>query len=425
LAGQGHEVLLFEMGPGPGGRSFSYRAGGFCLDTGAAFITNFYPRFLGLARELGCDGSIRELHRITGLCFEGETARLNVGSAVSFLRFPFLTLGEKLRMAMWTARLTLRRRRYDIADPATLLDVDGQSVEEHALAAVGAGPYHYLVRPGIEPFWYFRCEDVSEGLLVGLTAHAAGARFYYLDGGIDQLCQRMAASADLRLQTEVIGLEAVGERVRVDARTASGETSEVVDAVVLASTASVAGRLVAPLPEGWVSQSQRDFLSSQRYVANVHAAFRIPRLETEPVAGSVFPCGPGHHEIAALSFHRFREPRGEVCPDELVSLYLSDEASREMMSYGDDEVFSRCLALARTLAPEIPEDAAPFHLVRRAEAIPVHAVGRYRLAHEFECEQAARGGPVLFCGDYLGTATLEGAVATGFAAARAVTTTSG
>jgi len=52
-------------------------------------------------------------------------------------------------------------------------------------------------------------------------------------------------------------------------------------------------------------------------------------------------------------------------------------------------------------------------MIGRQEAIPVHAVGRYRKAALFKEEQ--RGRALQFCGDYLATATIEGAIASGLA----------
>lgn len=419
LSRQGRDVVLYERGPAPGGRCLTHRERGHCLDTGAAFITNFYPRFMALAAELGCDGAIQELHRVTGLKRGDRVGLLNISSPSSFLRFPLLGLKHKARMALWTARLTLQRRRYDIACPETLLDVDARSVAEHAIEAVGAEAYHTLVRPGIEPFWYFRCEDVSEGLAVGLTAHAAGARFFHLEGGIDQVCQRMAQHAELHTHTEVTALQRRGDQIEVHSRRDGDDAVRLFDAVVIAATATTARHLIEALPETWVSRAQREFLDSQRYVANIHAAFRTRRLKDIPAAGSVFPCGPGQHEVAAVAFHRFRDSDPDAS-EELFSVYLSDEVSRDVMTLSDEALYQKCLTLAHQLLSVIPLDAEPFHLVRRKEAIPVHAPGRYKLAHQFQIEQTERGGPIFFCGDYLATATLEGAVATGAVVSKAM-----
>ncbi len=128
LTQQGHEVTVYERAPHIGGRTFTYRDGDDHLDTGAGFITNFYPRVTALTKRLGFADQIKELNRITGLFAQGHLAPMNVGSLVSFLKFPFMGLREKMRMAAWTGGLTLKRGRFDLGDPQTLEDLHARSV---------------------------------------------------------------------------------------------------------------------------------------------------------------------------------------------------------------------------------------------------------------------------------------------------------
>ena len=102
--------------------------------------------------------------------------------------------------------------------------------------------------------------------------------------------------------------------------------------------------------------------------------------------------------------------------DELISLYLSDAESCRLMQQSDSDVYAHVLSLARDIHPDISTESKPFYLVRRNEAIPVHEVGRYALADDFQKEQQANDGALRFCGDYLATATVEGAVTTGLTA---------
>ena len=87
------------------------------------------------------------------------------------------------------------------------------------------------------------------------------------------------------------------------------------------------------------------------------------------------------------------------------------------MSWTDDQIAARAIELARELYPAFPEEADIYHIARRDEAIPLHAVGRYKLAASFLDEQRANASPLQFCGDYLATATVDGAIATGLSTA--------
>ena len=183
---------------------------------------------------------------------------------------------------------------------------------------------------------------------------------------------------------------------------------------IVATTATVANRLTADLPIDLVSAGQREFLASQRYAANIHIAYRIPRLEIPPKVNSIFPSGAGRHALAALSFHRSKVDDFEQSQHELVSIYLSDPESRRVMDWSDETLAQHALQLGRVVYPALPSTANVFHIHRREEAIPIHEVGRYIRAVEFCKTQSVRSRRLYFCGDYLATATIDGAMATGY-----------
>ena len=180
----------------------------------------------------------------------------------------------------------------------------------------------------------------------------------------------------------------------------------------------MANRLTADIESTFISDEMRDFLSTQTYAANVHICYRIPRLSEDPRVNAIFPCGEGRHPLAALSFHRSKDSRPTTASDELISVYLSDPESRRVMDWSDEQLNHHGLELARRVYSPLPTEAQTFHIHRRLEAIPVHRVGRYRKAAEFKRNQDDPNRPLYFCGDYLSTSTIDGAVASGFAAAR-------
>ena len=419
LQSAGCSVRLFEQAPEIGGRTWTLRDGADHLDTGAGFITNFYPRVWQLARTEGFADQIRMLHRVTGLHNGRRLARLDVASPLSFLLFPLISLLDKVRMAWWTLRLTLRRKELDLALPEGLQGRDTRSIAQMAHQDLSPAVYHHLVRPGIEPFWYFACEDVSAALAETLTAHAAGASFYYVAGGIDRICHAMLKNVSVSTQTPATALALEGTQIRVSYTGPDGLESDLFDKVIVATTASVANRLTAELPESVMPWSLRAFLQSQTYAANIHIAFRMPRFPVALGLNSIFPTGEGPHPLAALSFHR---PKDQDVPTEheLVSVYLSDAESRRVMDWADDTLAAHAWRLAQAVCAALPETVPPvLHTHRRQEAIPVHAVGRYGAAVAFQQTQAEPGRAVFFCGDYLATATIDGAIATGRAAAAA------
>ena len=244
LSRGGYDVTVLEKADHLGGRTHTHRADGQHVDTGAAFITNFYKRTWRLAERIGFDDEIVELNRLSGLAASRRLAVLDIGSALSFLKFPFVTLLDKLRMLWFTLKLTLRRQKLDIAAPETLVEYDAESVSQWVNRSTNQRVLDYLVRPGIEPFGTFPADDVSAGLCAGLTAHAAGARFFYFKDGIDRICANLLQEVDVKTGVSVCDV-APGPDGRGVLVSVVGEAEQYAfDGVVIATTADVATRLV-------------------------------------------------------------------------------------------------------------------------------------------------------------------------------------
>ena len=66
--------------------------------------------------------------------------------------------------------------------------------------------------------------------------------------------------------------------------------------------------------------------------------------------------------------------------------------------------------MAKEFQPTLPNEFNPVAIFNRENAIPLHQVGRYKLANEIK---DAQKGDLVFAGDYLSCATVEGAIRSG------------
>jgi oxygen-dependent protoporphyrinogen oxidase len=403
----GHDVCLYERSSSLGGRALTWRDGGRIVDSGAGFFTSFYPTLFDVLHAVGMSADVIELDRRTVFVKHGIAAPLALGSLRSFAAYRWLSWRDKLRVAAHTLAVTARYRRLDVADPRTLVAIDDRSIAADARRRLGDGGYHHLVRPGVESFWYFSCDDASRALYLALYARAADARFFTLRNGMDSLCLRLMAGVEHRTGADVTALSQSGRGVTVHGVDADAPF----DAVVVATPAGEAAKLCRAVSQ--VPERQRAALARIRYVANVHACFRVASATGLGAATAAFPVGPGSHDIAAISCNRGKR-QGVTGGDELVSVYLSGDASERALAAPEETAFARAWQLARAFWPALPREAEPYRLAARREAIPIPAVGSYRDAAAFAAEQTP---PVVFAGDYLATATVEGALRTGLRAA--------
>lgn len=409
---RGVKVVLFERESGVGGRTRSQRSAGRVLDTGAGFFTNFYPTLDMVLKELNLTDQVVALSRSNQLVQDGRACDMTLGSIRSFARFPFVGTLPKLRMAAATAWSMLRYRSLELSNPASLATVDDASVTDYARRMVGESAYQYFVRPGIEPFWYVECDQVSRALFVALQARAADAHFFTLRDGMDTVCRELQQQLPtVHLNATVTSLECRGSRVVVHTKNGESEFG----AAIVATTASVAARLVSSLGDDIISDRQHAFLREQRYVPTIHCSYDVQASDCPRGASAAFPCGPGQHDVAAVGFNG-KKGQGEQAgygANEVVSIYLSAQETKRHLGESDAQLSDHSWQRARAFWPALPREGEPGTVIRHPQAIPVHAVGRYRKAAAFCASQA---GPIRFAGDYLATATVDGALASGLAA---------
>lgn len=423
LKQQNHDVTLFEAARQVGGRTFSYRKGGYHLDTGAGFFTNFYPTFMRTLKALGMKNEIISLDRTTSLIYQKKMGHLKLGSLRSYTQYPFLSLKNKLIMGAHAAHLTATRYRYNLTELKKLKAHDNQSIADFVRKELNEEIYQFIIRAGIEPFWYFSCENVSRSLYLALTAQAIDAKFYTLRQGMDTFCKKIACSLTLRLNHKVATI--VSDETTNTLRVTSSHTndmgeaikSELFDKVIIATTANIAHSITHTLNTRFISEFQRSYLQSQRYTPNIHTSYLVKQFRRQPQGTSLFPCGPGKHALAAIGFNSQKSEDIRRSKNELISIYMSGERSQQLITSPTSELSELCYQEARKTYRELPQQQTPFYQAVRTEAIPIPEVGRYHLAYQF---QEAQRGPIAFAGDYLTTPTIEGAIVSGESAVNAL-----
>ena len=411
----GHHVTLYEKNEAPGGRIQTWQGETASINTGAVFFTNFYPLLWELLGETGLARRIMSCDKAVVLSDRQQRYAYNVASVRSFFGIPWLSMKEKLRVIRHTVGLLLRKTRFDLADPRQLARFDHQSIADYARQHLGDTIYQYLVRPAIEPYWYFSCEQASAALMMALQAEVPGVQFYTLRGGMEQIARALLKDVSVRFSTEVVDVRYMPDSRQVQLRLKDASETEVFDGVIVATQAHQAAALTASLDETLVSPEQRSFLAEQKYAACVTVWFRAGSIPMGDCGFQLAPTGPGTHGLAAWTDLSQTESDSAAPNERIVGAWLRDALSRKLLDEPDDVVIRTAWQEARLFSPELPEQPAEaVHLVRRRCAIPIPEPGRYRRMVDFRQRQKP---PVVFAGDYLATATVEGALRSGQTAA--------
>lgn len=405
LANAGLRVTVLEAANAIGGRTRTERVGNFILNTGASFVATFYDATLALLRELRLD-AMAPYPQTGVLATPFGKLEFDLSSPRRIVSFPLISAGGKVRAAAMFGRALLRQRVH-IAKTARLAPLDrGETVERWGLRTLGETAYHYLLRPGIEPFFYVGAEDASAALGKALVHHALKFRLLVLPAGMGALCDALAQRLEVRTGCQASGIEVRNASVVV--RHAGGTLEA--DYAILALPATALARLEGPLPE-----ADRADAAAVRYTPNIALYFGYERAITVQYP-LVTPAGPGRHAIARVRTWSALAPQYVPEGKELLAIHASGWRSAELLDREPGKIVSELRADAEEVFGRMA-DPDWIRLYPRAEGTVVPVPGHYRRMAAFLRRPRTR---LLYAGDWLTGSTVEGAVATGLSAAERV-----
>lgn len=405
LARRGVRVTVLEREERAGGRVLERTAGGMAVQAGASFLTNFYPRTLGLAGELGLAPG-EEPEQPNGAVLRGGR-RHPVSPVSALVSGDLLPPRSKLRLARIAWPIL---RHWRTLDPQRMWRADGldtRSVTSYARARLDPELLEYLLATSLRSFLYWEPEQTSQAMLFIMLKQAPKLRYVALPGGsVPALPRRLAESLPVRLGWDVreVGPRAEGGYT-VRAMAGDAERLLAADGVVCAAPATAVPAMVPEL-----TPVQREFFDPVRYSSTLCAIVPSRGAPVSPYSGLLVPRGEARH-LAAVT----RRVDGER---HALVLFASTEGARRLAGASDARAVDTLLAELRAADPGFRAglDRENAVVQRWPEALPVFDVGhltRLRHFHEGRYET----GRLVFAGDYIGGPFVEGAVASGLDAA--------
>lgn len=405
LAAAGIKVTVLEASNAIGGRTRSERVGDFTVNTGASFLTTFYDETLALLRTLQIE-TLAPPAQLGSMATPFGRLELQLASPRDVLRFPLISLSGKARTAAAFARAALRRRAH-VARPQRLARLDrGETIEQWGRRTVGDTAYEYLLRTGIEPFFYVGAEELSAALGKALLRHALGWQLLVVPAGMGALCDGLARGVEVRTGCQASGLDLTDHAVQVFHAGGMVEA----DSCILAAPASAIARLEGPL-----AREDRADVAAVRTVPSLVLYFGYERPITVQYP-LVTPAGPGRHPIARVRTWSTLCPAYVPEGRELLAIQAMGWRSAELLERDPGKVAAALRADAEEIFGRLA-DPDWVRLYPRAEATVVTQPGHYRRMAAFLKRPRTR---VLYAGDWLTGSTIEGAIWSGRHAAEAV-----
>ena len=420
-----NRIRVLEASDRIGGRMFCEETEGFHVYGGASVIHESFASTRELAR--GLDVELRPGPRKKGGqsyaggrfwgAYVGGSLKQTLATLQTMLFSPRYTLAGNWELLRLFAMLRERSKDLDFEDHTRMLDLD--TPESFAEFARANSFSRYLRQAGeldLNCFAAGSSDQVGAAYgmaLLWLWTINPATRTCLPRQGIGALAKALgdacAGFVRTSMPVERIVLEDGAVRGVV---TASGEEIEA-DAVICATTASTAARIVPELPA-----EIRAVLEGVRYSACCNVAFGLDsNILAEGSHAGLFP--PGSPTFLTMVTNLGATTPDAAPPDKtLVHALVIGEQAKALFAVDDDEIARRVIEELRRFFPAMPERPLFARVYRWPEALCLAPGGMLRAVHDMRprLSNCARG--LFLAGDYTGLPSLNAAIKSGVEAAR-------
>lgn len=412
LATAGRSVRIYEASSRPGGRLRTEEVGGATGDTAVQLLSDGYNRTVELLDAMGLGDRLVEVPGRDAVWRGGRAHALRYGSAASMASSGAIPAGLKLRLGFrYLPFLERHAGVLDLNAPVRGVDagLDRESIGAWGAREIGSDFVELMVYPLLAAYYGVTPEETSAVVFhalarAGLHVSVLGAR-----GGFGRLAEAMvevleSRGVEVRLETPVHGLEvtAGGVALQLD-----GDGVEHAGAVVAVPVA-VAARLLPDIP--WLGEIPTR--------STAHLVLAVDR-----------PLGTGWFGLSI--------PRREAPGDELAAVCVQSEKGTGLGGGGDalvvvpapavagawarlaaDDILARAMPALERVLPGVGERVREARVLRLDDQVFVPAPGHY--SRLLEWDGGGLPAHVALAGEYLESPTVEGAVRSGLASARAL-----
>ena len=243
---RGHQVTVLDAAPEPGGMAAHFDLGGLSIERYYHFICKADRPTFELLDELGLGDRMRWVATSMGYYFDGRLE--SWGDPVSLLRFPKLSLVEKLR---YGAMMFFAVRRRDAGG------LERVSAKDWITRWCGAGVYERLWAPLFRLKFYQYADNISAAWIWTRIKRLGTSRrsmfqeeLGYIEGGSETLIHALVAA--IRKRGREVRLSIPVSRVAEEAGRVTGVVAGVetfpADAVISTVPTPLVPRLAPELP---------------------------------------------------------------------------------------------------------------------------------------------------------------------------------
>jgi protoporphyrinogen oxidase len=359
---RGHQVTVLEAAPEPGGMAAHFDLGGLSIERYYHFICKSDRPTFELLGELGLGDRMRWVPTSMGYYFDGRLEPW--GDPVSLLRFPRLSLVQKLRYGAMTL-FAIRRRDAD--------GLEHVSAKDWITRWCGADLYERLWAPLFRLKFYEYAENISAAWIWARIKRLGTSRrsmfqeeLGYIEGGSETLIHALVAA--IRQSGGEVRLAAPVSRITADAGRVTGVVAGMetlaADAVISTVPTPLVPRLAPDLPAVDLARYQA--------IVNIGVVCVVFRLKRRVSPHFWINISDSRFEIPGIVEFSNLRPTG----DAVVYIPYYMPVTHPKFMRGDDFFRSEGLGYLKLINPTLGEtDVIACYVGRLRHAQPVYPPG--------------------------------------------------
>ena len=415
---KGVEAVVLEEKSVPGGRIVGGKQEGFVLDYGALFFMKCYDATYKIIDELGLQEDLVPINYKSASWLDHRLVSANPFDGLSdILKAPGKRFNKNhldFKFYLQTAKVFYnvykRRGSLDFVDYSDALDLDGHYFSDDVLKHGGKEALDYFFQPLIAGITLGNADEIGSlygtalfwNLLLGNRILKNG--MYTLSEG---LYHKIESTVHLSTSADKIVLE---NNAVKGVQTQKGFMDA--DAVVCATTATIARKLIPDLP-GFLC----DILDKVQYRACCHVMFAYDRPVIPHGFTSVsFPRRTGA-SMAALADTARSSENAAPPGTSLIHCYTYDRYAVDYNRMPDEKVITQLQKELTSYFPSMPDKPLFSKIYRWLEAMCFAVPGMFSAVHTLKKSNGEHIKGLYFAGDYLNLASIEGSIKSGIDAA--------
>jgi protoporphyrinogen oxidase len=359
---RGHQVTVLEAAPEPGGMAAHFDLGGLSIERFYHFICRADRPTFELLGELGLGDRMRWVRTSMGYYFDGRLEPW--GDPVSLLRFPNLSLVQKLR---YGAMMFFAIRRREAAG------LERVSTKDWITRWCGAEVYERLWAPLFKSKFYQYADDISAAWTWTRIKRLGTSRrsifqeeLGYIEGGSETLIHALVAA--IRKRGGEVRLAVPVSRIAADAGRVTG--------VVAGEETFAADAVISTVPTPLVPRLAPDLSAADRAryeaIANIGVVCVVFRLKRSVSPHFWTNISDPRFEIPGIVEFSNLRPTG----DTVVFIPYYMPVTHAKFARSDDFFRSESLGYLKLINPALGEgDVIACYVGRLRHAQPVYPSG--------------------------------------------------